>query len=107
MSLRDAIDGMTGYAGSFLNARAYRKVLTLPVIASMASSTVLDVLRGRTPWPHGKLKGQKPTIVTEDKHGRRVFIVLNPTARPDEGRQSLRAPSPLRDGYERDPGKRG
>ena len=53
-------------------------------IAEATARRALDVIRGKTPWPHGKLKGQKHPIVTEDKHGRRVFIALELSNMPDD-----------------------
>jgi hypothetical protein len=58
----------------------YVKGLLDQVIAGGTSKAsarrALDILRGKKPWPGGALRGQKRSVVEEDKHGRSVFLTF-------------------------------
>jgi hypothetical protein len=62
-------------------AGVYATELGAQVLADGGSKATyrraLDVLRGKKPWPHGPLRGKTQAVVTEDKHGKRVFLALD------------------------------
>jgi len=48
-----------------------------PGISKATARRALEVIRGKKPWPAGSLAGKTQPIVTEDRHGRAVFLVLD------------------------------
>jgi hypothetical protein len=62
-------------------------VLTDSGCSKATARRAVGVLRGKQPWPAGTFKGKRQAVVTEDQHGRQVFLTfesaLNPLGEPE------------------------
>ena len=45
-------------------------------LSKATARRALDTIRGKVPWPYGPHQG-KQAVVTEDRHGKRVFLTLD------------------------------
>jgi len=58
-----------------------QKQLAAAKFSTATLRRAVDVVRGKLPWPSGPLRGRKEPIVTEEREGKRLFLLLIPTAR--------------------------
>lgn len=54
-----------------------QKQLIGPGVSKATARRAVAVVRGKKPWPHGRLNGRKQAIALEDRRGRQVFLALD------------------------------
>jgi hypothetical protein len=77
---------VTAIVAFLKTASAYQKTLGETVLAGGLSIATyrraLAIVKGKKPWPYGPLRGKKQPVVTEDQHGRQVFLTFDAAAWP-------------------------